>query len=98
MLTPLISLPLTRWLPDLQFLAGPGFFIGVALVTAPLFLFSLITWRGPQARRASSEISAEPAPCAPNVRSGLTWSPEQRLSRPSWLAGAAAHGPPRYHR
>ena len=97
-LTPLIAVPLSRWIPDLQFLAGPLFFIGMALVTAPLFLFSLITWRGPQARRASSDIIAEPAPCAPNVRSGLAWSPEQRLSRPSWLAGAAAQGPPRHHR
>ena len=54
-LTPLIALPLSRWIPDLQFLAGPLFFVGMALVTAPLFLFSLITWRGPQARRASRD-------------------------------------------
>jgi drug/metabolite transporter (DMT)-like permease len=65
-LTPLISLPLSRWIPDLQFVAGPLFFIGVALVTVPLFVFSLITWRGGPPRRASSDISA--APCAPSVR------------------------------
>jgi hypothetical protein len=53
-LTPLISLPLSRWLPDLQFLAGPLFFAGTALVAAPLFLFSLIAWRGGQLRPASS--------------------------------------------
>ena len=44
-LTPLISLPLSRWIPDLQFVAGPLFLIGMALVTAALFLFLLITWR-----------------------------------------------------
>ena len=61
-LTPLISLPLSRWIPDLQFVAGPLFFIGVALVTVPLFFFSLSTWPGAQARRNSSDINAEAAP------------------------------------
>jgi drug/metabolite transporter (DMT)-like permease len=45
-LTPLISLPLSRWMPDLQFVAGPLFFIGMALVIVALFLFLLMTWRG----------------------------------------------------
>ena len=77
-LTPLIAVPLSRWIPDLQFLAGPLFFVGMALVTAPLFLFSLIAWRGAQAPRASRNITAELAPCAPSVRSGLACSPERR--------------------
>jgi drug/metabolite transporter (DMT)-like permease len=45
-LTPLISLPLSRWIPDLRFVAGPLFFIGLALVTGALFSFLLITWKG----------------------------------------------------
>src|SRR4029077_9195442 len=60
-LTPLIALPLSRWIPDLQFVAGPLFFIGTALVAVSLLLFSLITWRGARVRRASRGISAEPA-------------------------------------
>ena len=55
-LTPLISLPLSRWIPDLQFVAGPLFLIGLALVTAPLFLFSLIAWRGGKAPCASEQL------------------------------------------
>ena len=66
-LTPLISLPLSRWIPDLQFVAGPLFFFGAALVTVPLFVFSLITWRGGPLRRASSDISGNSAPCASSV-------------------------------
>jgi hypothetical protein len=50
-LTPLISFPLSRWIPDLQFVPQRLFFIGMALVTVSLFLFSLTTWRGAQARR-----------------------------------------------
>jgi hypothetical protein len=78
-LTPLIAFPLSKWIPDLRFVAGPLF---LALVMAPLFLFSLIAWRGAQAPRASSDVRAEPAPRAPIVRSGLACSPERQLSRP----------------
>jgi hypothetical protein len=60
-LTPLVCLPLSRLIPDLQFLAGPLFFIGTALVTVPLFIFSLITWRGQQVRRASEQLHPENA-------------------------------------
>jgi drug/metabolite transporter (DMT)-like permease len=52
-LTPLVCLPLSRWIPDLRFVAGPLFLIGLALVTVPLFLFSLIAWRGGKAPWAS---------------------------------------------
>jgi drug/metabolite transporter (DMT)-like permease len=39
----LISLMLSPWIPGLQFVARPMFFIGMALVTIPLFLLSLTT-------------------------------------------------------
>jgi hypothetical protein len=58
-LTPLVCLPLSRLIPSLQFLAGPLFFIGTALVTVPLLLFSLITWRGEQVSRASEQLLPE---------------------------------------
>jgi hypothetical protein len=37
----LISLLLSRWIPGLQFVPRPMFFIGIALVTIPLILLSL---------------------------------------------------------
>jgi len=55
-LTPLVCFPLSRWIPDLQFVVGPLFLIGLALVTAPLFLFSLIAWRGGKAPCASEQL------------------------------------------
>jgi drug/metabolite transporter (DMT)-like permease len=55
-LTPLISFPLSRWIPDLQFVAHPLFFIGMALVMAALFLFSLTAWRSAQTRRAAPHL------------------------------------------
>jgi hypothetical protein len=51
-LSALISFPLSRWIADLRFIADPLFFIGIALVTASLFLFSLLAWRGAQVRRS----------------------------------------------
>ena len=39
----LISLMLSRWIPGLQFAPRPMFFIGMGLVTIPLFLLSLTT-------------------------------------------------------
>ncbi len=61
-LTPLISLPLSRWIPDLQFIAQPLFFIGMALVMAALFMFSLTTWRSAEERRAVCDISPKRGP------------------------------------
>jgi drug/metabolite transporter (DMT)-like permease len=40
-LTSLISFALSRWIADLRFISGPGFFLGMALVTTPLLLLSL---------------------------------------------------------
>jgi drug/metabolite transporter (DMT)-like permease len=44
-LTSLISLPLSWWIPDLHFVAGPLFFGGLAAIAASLLLFSLKSWR-----------------------------------------------------
>jgi drug/metabolite transporter (DMT)-like permease len=44
-LTSLISVPLSWWIPDLKFMAGPMFFFGLALVAAALILFSFKAWR-----------------------------------------------------
>src|SRR5271168_2191724 len=79
-LTPLISLPLSRWIPDLQFVAGPLFFIGMALVTVSLFLFSLITCRGAKARRPAPNISGTHPAASP------IWRP----AKPVLLAQSAA--------
>ncbi len=37
----LIAFPLSRWIAELQFISGPGFFFGMALVTIPLLVTSL---------------------------------------------------------
>lgn len=58
-LTPLISFPLSRWIPDLQFIAQPLFFIGMALVTVSLFWFMLTTWRRARAPRPSPDIGVK---------------------------------------
>jgi hypothetical protein len=49
-LSALITLPLSRWIPDLQFNFQPMFFVGAALVTVPLLLLWLTSWRGSQTR------------------------------------------------
>jgi hypothetical protein len=48
----LISLMLSPWIPGLQFVPRPMFFIGMALVTIPLFLLSLTSWRARLARHS----------------------------------------------
>ena len=45
-LTSLISFSLSRWIADLRFISGPGFFLGMALVTTPLLVLSLIARAG----------------------------------------------------
>ncbi|MGB7974168.1 MAG: hypothetical protein WCF81_07400 [Roseiarcus sp.] len=47
-LSALITLPLSRWIPGLQFNFQPMFFVGAALVTGPLALLSLTSWRKSQ--------------------------------------------------
>lgn len=44
-LTTLVSIPMSWWIPDLKFSAGPLFFAGLLLVAAPLFFFSVKAWR-----------------------------------------------------
>ena len=47
----LISIPLSRWIPDLRVAEGPSFFWGLLLVTAPLLIFSVKIWRDDQRKR-----------------------------------------------
>jgi hypothetical protein len=56
-LSALISLPLSYWIGDLRFIARPGFFIGMALITIPLLWLSLISQTGTAA-------PSQPAPGA----------------------------------
>ncbi len=44
-LTSLISFTLSRWIGDLRFIFGPGFFLGMVLVTTPLLVLSLSATR-----------------------------------------------------
>jgi drug/metabolite transporter (DMT)-like permease len=44
-LTSLVSLPLSWWISDLRFIAGPSFFTGLFVVAAPLLFFSLRSFR-----------------------------------------------------
>jgi drug/metabolite transporter (DMT)-like permease len=57
-LTTLISIPLSWWLPDLKFSAGPLFFAGLLLVAAPLLFFSVKAWRVMQPQHAPALSSA----------------------------------------
>src|SRR4029077_14288745 len=66
-LTPLIALPLSRWIPDLQFVVGPLFLIGTALVTVPLLLFSLMAWRGASAHSSRRTVGPTAPSCASSV-------------------------------
>jgi drug/metabolite transporter (DMT)-like permease len=51
-LSSLITIPLSWWIKDLQFIVGPMFFVGLALITIPLLLFLLKSWQGPKGARA----------------------------------------------
>ena len=65
-LSALISFLLSWWIPGLQFVPSPMFFVGMALVTISLFLLSLTSWRASQPRGAAfgatiQEDGVEPA-------------------------------------
>jgi hypothetical protein len=44
-LASVVSIPLSWWIPDLRFVAGPMFFAGLLVIAASLLLFSLKSWR-----------------------------------------------------
>jgi drug/metabolite transporter (DMT)-like permease len=46
-LSSVITVPLAWLIPDLRFVAGPMFSIGLLLITAPLVLFLLKSWKNP---------------------------------------------------
>jgi drug/metabolite transporter (DMT)-like permease len=52
-LSALTSFMLSRWIPGLRFVPSALFFVGMALVTIALFLFSLASWRAGQARASA---------------------------------------------
>lgn len=64
----LISVPLSRWIPTLNFIPGPAFVLGMACVSAPLAVLSIGSRRANRARATSSIDSSrsEPLP-APSV-------------------------------
>jgi drug/metabolite transporter (DMT)-like permease len=49
-LSALISFMLSHWIPGLQFVPRPMFFVGMALVTIPLLALSLASWRDSKPR------------------------------------------------
>ena len=63
-LSALLSMPLSRWIPDLRFFARPMFFAGMALVTGPLLLFSWATWRLETSRAGCGHLRLEDQPAA----------------------------------
>ena len=50
-ITCLLSIPMSWWLPDLNFIAGPMFFLGLSLIAAPLLVFSFQSWRSANAKK-----------------------------------------------
>ncbi len=53
-----ISMPLSRWISDLHIVEGPTFLLGLVLVTAPLLVFSVKTWRGVESIRDHDDMTA----------------------------------------
>jgi hypothetical protein len=66
-LSSLVSLPLSRWISDLRFVAGPMFFAGPAVIAGSLFIFSMKSWgrvispTTAEPRHAATAVSAPPA-------------------------------------
>ena len=56
-LSAVLSFMLSHWIPGLQFVPRPLFFVGMALVTIPLLALSLVTWR--DSKPASSVFDAQ---------------------------------------
>jgi len=54
----LISWPLSRWIPTLSFIPGPGFAIGMALISVPLLVVTLVMRRDWKAARSPSTAEA----------------------------------------
>ena len=54
-LSALVSWPLSGWISALRFGPSPLFFAGMGLIVAPLFVFSLVSWRAEQAHAESAQ-------------------------------------------
>ena len=59
-LTALISLALSRWIPDLHFAVSVMFYLGLATVSASLLFFSLKSWEQPSGGDAQFPARARP--------------------------------------
>ena len=53
-LTGLISLPMSIWIPSLEFSVNPTFFLGLGLIAVSLSAFSWRTWRRGSPRAAGA--------------------------------------------
>jgi drug/metabolite transporter (DMT)-like permease len=54
-ITCLVSIPMSWCLPELKFVAGPLFFLGLSLIAAPLFIFAIQSWRSSNSKQAGAE-------------------------------------------
>jgi drug/metabolite transporter (DMT)-like permease len=85
-LSALISFLLSHWIPGLQFVPRPMFFVGMALVTIPLLALSLASWRDSKPRGSvfgaeTQQDDVEPARADPRDRRfSRDRSPDQRRS------------------
>lgn len=61
-LTCLLSIPMSWWIPDLHFVAGPMFYLGLTLIAAPLLVFSLQSQRADGATGKGDSAAAMPTP------------------------------------
>ena len=75
-LSALISFMLSHWIPGLQFVPRPMFFVGIALVTIPLLMLSLASWRGSQPRSSVFAAKIQEDDIAP----GFADSRDRQLS------------------
>jgi drug/metabolite transporter (DMT)-like permease len=62
-LTCLLSIPMSWWIPDLSFAAGPTFYLGLSLIAAPLLTFSFQSWRSVPAKEARASSIDEARTC-----------------------------------
>ena len=53
-ITCLLSIPMSWWLPELNFVAGQLFFLGLLLIAAPLLIFSFQSWRTANATKSAA--------------------------------------------
>ena len=82
-LSSLISVGLSRWISDLRVVEGPTFLLGLVLVTAPLLIFSVRTWRGGESNRGrlAAVNALEERPPVQGTRSADSAAPDVHQKR-----------------